>query len=308
MVAFELGVVHEKGGQAELAIGWFTIAAERFRRPEWRNRAAEGLRRLGAPVPEPIITSGPIGPLHGADDGPAPPSDDLLANAEPIENLTSRPEPQASLPLTGASPQPPRPDGKSNRRGRRGGRGRGKGGKVAPAVPQPKTPATVVAEDRRGEQRVIVAPAAVEVETAAPPPSQTRARAIGDPAFASRLAQLEAQLRRLIGAPLYNMDELDQAPAGPGVLLVAESDQSTYYYVESCRTLRIALGQVAASGRGRSSESSIRGRMSEFLGIPEAKVSKYLKDHCSARWLQLDEGASHLAHFTIAVLKPALND
>ena len=25
-------------------------------------------------------------------------------------------------------------------------------------------------------------------------------------------------------------------------------------------------------------------------------------------WLQLDEGASHLAHFAIAILRPALND
>jgi hypothetical protein len=27
-----------------------------------------------------------------------------------------------------------------------------------------------------------------------------------------------------------------------------------------------------------------------------------------ARWLQLDEGASHLAHFAIAMLRPALNE
>jgi len=33
-----------------------------------------------------------------------------------------------------------------------------------------------------------------------------------------------------------------------------------------------------------------------------------LKDHCAVRWLQLDEGASLLAHFGIAVLRPALND
>ena len=33
-----------------------------------------------------------------------------------------------------------------------------------------------------------------------------------------------------------------------------------------------------------------------------------LKDHCVVRWQQLDEGAVPLAHFGIAVLRPALNE
>jgi hypothetical protein len=37
-------------------------------------------------------------------------------------------------------------------------------------------------------------------------------------------------------------------------------------------------------------------------------VSSYLKEHCAVRWLQLDEGASHLAHFAIAVLRPVVNE
>jgi hypothetical protein len=37
-------------------------------------------------------------------------------------------------------------------------------------------------------------------------------------------------------------------------------------------------------------------------------VAKYLSDHCVVRWLQMDEDASHFAHFLIAVLRPALNE
>jgi len=48
--------------------------------------------------------------------------------------------------------------------------------------------------------------------------------------------------------------------------------------------------------------------MAENLGIAESRVSKYLKDHCSVRWLQLDEGARELAHFAISVLRPAVNE
>ncbi len=126
----------------------------------------------------------------------------------------------------------------------------------------------------------------------------------GDPGMASRLAHLEAQLRRMLAATPFALDESDSAPAGPGVFVLSESDQTTYYYVEACRTLRIALGQIA---RARGS-GGVRGQRAEHLGISESKVSKYLKDHCVVRWLQLDEDSSRLAHFAIAVLRPALNE
>ncbi len=51
MVAFELAQLHEKAGTTSEAIRWFTTAAERFRRPQWKIKAEEGLVRLGAPVP-----------------------------------------------------------------------------------------------------------------------------------------------------------------------------------------------------------------------------------------------------------------
>src|SRR3984885_14611490 len=59
MVAFELAQLHEKAGTTVEAIRWFTTAAERFRRPQWKQKAEEGLVRLGAPVPvTPAISTG----------------------------------------------------------------------------------------------------------------------------------------------------------------------------------------------------------------------------------------------------------
>ena len=326
MVAYELAVVQEKAENKELAIGWYTIAAERFRRAEWRNKAAEALRRLGAPVPEPVVAATPVGPPPEPAEQPgsgelrdeAEPRADVARRGRPGEarELPSAAEPAGRAPAQSAGAQPTGLGGKHRRRGRRGGRGRRKRGAGTPSLADHVAPTVEVGPAARPEQRPAVpqetppaSAAAVEATRteAAPPSWQTRARA-GDPAFSSRLAQLEAQLRRLVVSPLYSLDEIDQAPAGPGVFLLAEADQSAYYYVEECRTLRIAVGHLVRSERGRSGEGSIRGRMAEHLGITESKVTKYLKDHCNVRWLQLDDGASHLAHFAIAVLKPTLNE
>lgn len=134
----------------------------------------------------------------------------------------------------------------------------------------------------------------------------------GDPALASRFAQLESLLRRLISAPLRRMEDLDEAPAGPGVFLLSDSDLMTTYYVEACQTLRIGVGQLARSGRaGRGArtegKAGLRSQLAEHLEISDTQVTDYLRKHCVVRWLQLDENASHVAHFAIALLRPALN-
>jgi len=61
-------------------------------------------------------------------------------------------------------------------------------------------------------------------------------------------------------------------------------------------------------GSSRRGVDSLKPQLAEHLGIPEARVPKYLADHCVVRWLQLDEGASHFAHFVVAVLRPSLNE
>jgi hypothetical protein len=119
------------------------------------------------------------------------------------------------------------------------------------------------------------------------------------------------QLRRLIACPPYSLEDADSAPAGPGVLILSDSDLTTHYYVVACATLRIEMGRLGRNergSRGHGPEPSLRNRLAEHLGISESQVTRYLNQHCIARFLQLDEGASRLAHFAIAVLRPALND
>jgi hypothetical protein len=98
------------------------------------------------------------------------------------------------------------------------------------------------------------------------------------------------------------------APAGPGVFLLSDSDLTSYYYVEACQTLRIAIPNLLRGGSTRRGVDSIKPQLADHLGIAETRVGKYLSDHCVVRWLQLDEGASHFAHFVISVLRPTLNE
>ena len=236
---------------------------------------------------------------------------------------------------------------KKRRRGRRGGRGRRRKGGA--------TPSTGLPDQAYAEPRVAAAPATPPVTRREPAPnfrhepSERRPSAYaaehdharheaheqidqpvpmlpsertahgraGDPALASRMAKLDSMLRRLVASPLHKMDEVDAAPAGPGVFLLSDSDQITSYYVEACQTLRVGLGNLARGG-GRSNAKPVRGgrpvfdsglkaKLAEHLGIGEAKVSQYLKDHCVVRWIQLDDDAPHLAHFAIGVLRTPLN-
>jgi len=150
--------------------------------------------------------------------------------------------------------------------------------------------------------------ASKSAETApeAPLPGSSRAR-FGDPGLSSRLSQLEMNFRRLLACPPSGLGDADKAPAGPGVWVLTDSDLSTYYYVEACQTLRVAIPHLLRGSAAKRGES-IKPKLAEHLGIPESRVGKYLADHCVVRWLQMDEDASHFAHFLIAVLHPALNE
>ena len=224
--------------------------------------------------------------------------------------------------------------GKRRRRGRRGGRKRrGRGAAAEHAAPQPAParasfqarPASGAAEGSGGraissepeshfEERRAGAPfdveasgrtAAVAWQGGAGGLVSSRSRA-GDPGLSSRIAQLESQLRRLLACPLASLDDADSAPAGPGVLLLSDSDQVTHYYVEACQTLRIGIGNLLRGGRGSKGGAQLKPSLAEHLGINESKVAKYMKDHCAVRWIQLDEGAAELAHFATAVLRPVV--
>lgn len=130
----------------------------------------------------------------------------------------------------------------------------------------------------------------------------------GDPGLSSRISLLEMQFRRLLSCPAVKLEEANLAPVGPGVFVLTDSDLTSYYYVESCQTLRIAVAAMLRGNSGKRGASSITAQLAEHLGITEARVPKYLAEHCVVRWLQLDEGASLFAHFVIAVLRPVLNE
>ena len=234
--------------------------------------------------------------------------------AESSQRTTSR-DAVESGSVPGAAPGRRQP----RHRGRRGGRNRrrpGKGSATATRV----VPSGVQAKERTAAEEPERVPAGsaqpipesnvpMETPSAVVSPSVARrsgSRA-GEPALASRMAHLESQLRRMLSCPQAKLDQADTAPAGPGVLLLSDSDQVSHYYVESCQTLRIAIGNLVRGGRGAKDLPQLKERMAENLGIAESRVTAYLREHCAVRWLQLDEGASELAHFAIAVLRPVVN-
>lgn len=340
MVAFELAQIHEKAAATAEAVRWFTTAAERFRRPQWKQKAEEGLVRLGAPIPAaPAATAGvavsettaePVSRLEPiiaefSEEQPSETEEEMNEGTQ--ESVFEQPT-AAAVVSPAAQTSEAGPERRRRRRGRRGGRGRHKGLRTAaaPATAAPiAPPAPPSMFDRVAEPRAYSSahPAAsaeiAESRLREPEPSRSyepaaagtspsaRVRS-GDPALSSRMAQLESQLRRLLACSLHSLEQADEAPAGPGVFLITDTDQTTYYYAEACQTLRVGIGNMLRSGRGSREGSNLKEKLAEHLGINEARVGKYLKDHCGVRWLQLDEGAPLLAHFAVAVLRPISNE
>jgi len=337
MVAFELAKHFETAGLSADAAKWYATAAERFRRADWKIKAQEAAVRLGGEAPMSIAATADAGIISSQE------QDDFLLTPPPI----TTPEPElpfeqnpaalesmvaVSSEVRAASDQPagaasPGVERKHRRRGRRGGRNRRKPGSTKDGIAVSASPelAAEPAPTRRG------LPPAVFDDSPPPQPAASRAthtRAMpslpvepigdpggpsvkgryGDPGLSSRISLLEMQFRRLMTCPPVKLNDADHAPVGPGVFVLTDSDLTSYYYVEACQTLRIAVGNLLRGGSSRRGADSIKPQLAEHLGIPESRVPKYLADHCVVRWLQLDEGASHFAHFVIAVLRPTLNE
>jgi len=327
MVAFELARYFETTGQNPEAAKWYLAAAERFRRADWKTKAQEAAVRLGAEVAavDPAHSSGDfmLKPLSVGDPELSP--DETSAASE---SLAALPGTETEAEAEDASLEPAEEsadstDKKRRRRGRRGGRNRRKG--EAPkspaaasasratesATPAKGLPSRVFDEpaaprpSRAAESRTIPA---VPVEPIGEPGGPSVRGRSGDPGLSSRLSLLEMQLRRLLTCPPVRLSEADHAPVGPGVFVLTDSDLTSYYYVEACQTLRIAVGNLLRGGASRRGADSLKPQLAEHLGIPESRVTKYLADHCVVRWLQLDEGASHFAHFVTAIIRPTLNE
>jgi hypothetical protein len=327
MVAFELARYFETAGQNPEAAKWYLAAADRFRRADWKTKAQEAAVRLGAEVAA-------IDPAHSSDDfmltpppvvDPEPPRSSEETPAAFETSVTSS-ESETDIEDTSEKPageSSDSPEKKRRRRGRRGGRNRRKGdaskspvGAAASRAAEPATPAKGLPSrvfdepveprpSRALESRAIPA---LPVEPIGEPGGPAVRGRSGDPGLSSRLSLLEMQLRRLLTCPPVKLSEADHAPVGPGVFVLTDSDLTSYYYVEACQTLRIAVGNLLRGGASRRGADSLKPQLAEHLGIPESRVTKYLADHCVVRWLQLDEGASHFAHFVTAVIRPTLNE
>jgi hypothetical protein len=327
MVAFELASHLESAGQSTEAAKWYATAAERFRRASWKTKALEAAARLGGAVPTASEisqqTSGEADfQLTSPIPAPLPePALPFQQNSEALEAVAAVASEEAAAPLQPPVTPPatqvePRRHG---RRGHRGGRNRHKHGRTGPPTAQPgvqvtselspgiessRQPDQLSTEHESGRPRPIPAPSTELAEETLPAPKGR----FGDPGLSSRISLLEMQFRRLLSCPPVKLDHADRAPAGPGVFVLTDEDMTTYYYAEACDTLRVAIANVARGGVGRRGAPSIKPLLAEHLGISESRVAKYLTDHCVVRWLQLDEGATHFAHFAIAVLRPVLND
>ena len=317
MVAFELGKLFENSRQNDEAAKWYSTAAERFRRADWKTKAQEAVVRLGGSLGE---TSSELSTQPAAEFQLTPPTAAVQEkelpfgrNPQALESVvavTSEVQ-QAAESGTVASSEARK---SRRRRGRRGGRNRRKGSAPSetaadaarrelarPGIHPPDEPAAPRATHSR-------AVPSLPVESLGEPSGPSVKGRYGDPGLSSRISLLEMQFRRLLTCPPAKLDEADHAPVGPGVFVLTDSDLTSYYYVEACQTLRIAIGNLLRGGSSRRGGDSIKPRLAEHLGIPETRVSKYLAEHCVVRWLQLDEGASNFAHFVIAVLRPTLNE
>jgi hypothetical protein len=325
MVAFELGRHFEIVRDPAQALRWYQSAYSRFRRGDWKTKSSEAILRLGGELPV-----GPIPENAGETPGPVrgsrvaaltivpEPALPFEQNAEAFESLVAvgSESPPASAPALDAAGT----DKKRRRRGRRGGRNRSSksAGASQPAAEATARPArevqasrhaaaepAAVAPSRSADARSIPRVPVEPLPDSAAPGVKGR---FGDPGLSSRLSLLEMQLRRLLTCPPAKLDHAEHAPAGPGVFVLTDDDMTTYYHVEACDTLRIAIGTLARTGATRRGSPNLKALLGEHLGIPETRVSRYLAEHCVVRWLQLDEGAPQFAHFAIAVLRPILNE
>jgi hypothetical protein len=312
MVAFELARYLESVGNNADAGRWYITAAERFRRSDWKTKAQESAARLGATEPAEIPasvtkpTEEPAASEAAEPHGSSPQSGPADTQAATVESEA----PAVAVRSPSHSDRGPR-----HRRGRRGhdsqrsprradhSSGERESRPLGPS--RDYTPPPASQEDAPpAAERPSRAPFDDSAEISAP---SLRGR-YGDPGLASRLTQLEMNFRRLLTCAPTKLDDADRAPAGPGVWVLTDSDLTTYYYVEACQTLRVAIPNMARGGTARRGGESIKPKLAEHLGIAESRVSKYLADHCVVRWLQMDEGASYFAHFLIAVLHPSLNE
>jgi hypothetical protein len=308
MVAFELARYFESVSNTDDAGKWYLTAAERFRRADWKTKAQESATRLGAtvaaeipPYPTKSESPAPSEPVPHAEEVSASPEILEAVSREGATSTTSPEELPAARPAVAPARRP-------RGRGRRGGREHPRPTRSVQSSSAPSEAVPATPSDARVslEERAQLPSPGRSLDSMAEAASLSLRGRSGDPGLSSRLSQLEMNFRRLLASAPSKLDDAGHAPAGPGVWVLTDEDLSTYYYVESCKTLRVAIGQLLR-GSARTS-LPIKPQLADHLGIPETRVAKYLSDHCVVRWLQMDDDAANFAHFLIAVLRPSLNE
>jgi hypothetical protein len=308
MVAFELARYFEASGNSADAGRWYLTAAERFRRSDWKTKAQDSATRLGATEPAEIPAPAPRAEKPG-EEVAATAAAEIEAEAEAPPAVESE-EQREKVGVPSASPAIPAraPQGHRRGRGRRGDnrdqRGQRRSGHSAVGREQHREP------EARPEPRPesVETPRELRVAERETDSAPSLRGKYGDPGLSSRLTGLEMNFRRLLACSPTKLEDAAKAPAGPGVWVLTDSDLTTYYYVEACQTLRVAIPNVLRASVARRGDSiAIKPALAKYLEIPEARVAKYLSDHCVVRWLQMDDDAAYFAHFLVAVLRPALN-
>jgi hypothetical protein len=329
MVAFELGRHFEITKDNSKALDWYLTAAAKFRRGEWKSKARDSVVRLGGKLPpesgSPAELSSalpaadeialPLAPFTIPD--PAVPFEQTAVAFESLVAAGAEKAPSSEAPASKGAPL----EKKHRRRGRRGGRNRRKeSGSETPSEsrvsarpaararsvnPPPEAAPAEILPPRIVDSRAIPRIPVEQLPDSGVPSVKGR---FGDPGLSSRLSLLEMQLRRLLTCAAAKLDDSSHAPAGPGVFVLTDDDMTTYYYVEACDSLRIAISSLVRSGMTRRGNTNLKSLLADHLGIPETRVTKYLSEHCVVRWLQLDEGSVNFYHFAIAVLRPSLNE
>src|SRR5690242_6919134 len=208
MVAFELAKLFENSGQNSDAAKWYSTAAERFRRSEWKTKSQQAAARLGGAPTE--IVSLPADQPTGESQltfSPAAPDKERLTveqNPEALESAVAVSSESQEATAQSASPAPEAKRG-GRRRGRRGGRNRrgssassGSGGQRAGRTANSLGPSESAPSPARGPGQAMPS---LPVE----PPGEATGSSVkgryGDPGLSSRISLLEMQFRRLLACP-----------------------------------------------------------------------------------------------------------
>lgn len=322
MVAFELGRHFEVTKDVAQALHWYLASASKFRRGDWKTKARDAVLRLGGELPpESTEDAANLAAESTASNVPVilpEPAAPFEQTAVAFESLTTAAEDSSDSTASSSADVSAEAKKGRRRRGRRGGRNRRKSSassapashargssQAVPSTRHTEPPSQDILPPRVIDRRAIPRLPVEELPEASLAGIKSR---FGDPGLASRLSLLEMQLRRLLTCPPAKLDQSALVPAGPGVFVLTDDEMTTYYYVEACDTLRVAISALARSGTSRRGNFNLKGELASHLGISEARVTKYLNDHCVVRWLQLDEGSVNFYHFVIAILRPVLHD